>query len=322
MLTAVQRDVCATIPSPTMRDPDSLSGENAMGWVLRLTCDYSASPPHLMARVPGTPERERAARLLHDGLRAAGWDASYQNFTGADYDALGKGSVANFAQCHHTDPRYERMAALPFSNVVADLGSGTPVQILMAHYESKLNASQDPDPDNHSRPVIGANDGASGVGLLLEFARVAAAHPPTGTLRILLVDGEDGFEDCHPLAGSIYYARGLSTAQRSDIGGVHLLDMVGDRNAHFCFAYNEMDLFTRWKEAARNVSVPAVSGAAQCGVYDDHTAFTDLGMPGIDLIDFAGNEFPSYWHTTGDTPDRLAASRLEEVGRVLVELFL
>jgi Zn-dependent M28 family amino/carboxypeptidase len=292
-----------------------------MGAVLRLVCDFGASPPRERPRVPGTPEREAAARELHAALAAAGWNAWYQNFTGRDYDALEKGSVAAYAgACSAADQ--ERALGLTFSNVGADLGSGGPVSILMAHYESKRNASMDPRPENHTRPVLGANDGASGVGVLVEAARVWGQTHRSDTLRILLVDGEDGFEDCHPLAGSTYYARSLSEAERARIQGVYLLDMVGDPEARFCLASNAPALASRLRTAAQNESVPAIAEAPACGVYDDHTPFTDLDVPAVDLIDFHRSDtpqgFPPYWHTVHDTPDKLSAQRLGEVGRVVV----
>lgn len=308
---------------PDLNDEAGFQGSNAMAHVLRQVCDFDASPPREQFRTPGTPPREKVARYLYDTLASAGWQPWFQNFTGDDYAKLDQGSVKTFTSKCSTADR-ERMLGLTFSNVGADLGTGGSLHILLAHYDSKRYATKERDPANQTRPVLGANDGASGVAVWLEAARVFAATTREDTLRILFVDGEDGFEDCHPLAGSIYYARTLSDSDRSRLEGVYLLDMVGDRDPHFCFAGDAEELAERLRDAARNESVFTVSEAPACFIQDDHTAFADVGLPAIDLIDFDSTRpggFPIYWHTTRDTPDKLSAETMGSVGRVVVAAF-
>lgn len=286
--------------------------------MLRLVCDFTTTPAVERSRVPGTPQRVAAAHYLHETLRGFTWNTTFQNFTGQDYEGLEKGSLAAYASC--TSEQSTRLRNLTFSNVVATKGSGSDIYILMAHYESKWRANRDPDPANHSRPVLGANDGASGVGVLLEISRAITQQKLslTAEVRILLVDGEDGYEDCHPDAGSLYYARMLPAAERDRVRSVLLLDMVGDANASFCYAGNDTDLRSLLKENAQAIGMTKLAEAGACDVFDDHTPFMDLNMSALDVIDL-GDGFPPYWHTTQDTPDKLDPATMREVTRVVLK---
>lgn len=316
----VAGDSCARYTAPLLFESDEFEGMNAFGHMLRIACDFSTSPPHERYRVPGSPGREQAARYIAGELRAERWSVRWENFTGTQYQALPHGGVSDYASNCPVD-QTSRVANLTFSNVVAEVGTSGPLYLFMAHYDSKRFANQDPDPANRTRPVLGANDGASGVGVLLEAARLLPREPPNATLRILLDDGEDGFEDCHPLAGAIYHAQHLSGADRDRFGGLLLLDMVGDADARFCLTSNDAALRSRVVEAARSVGADAVERAINCGISDDHIPFVDLDLPAADLVDYQpGVNFTPYWHTSADTPDKLSPIMLEDVGRVVVEL--
>lgn len=308
--------------APTFTDAPTFQGSNAFGRMLEQVCDFAPDHVAPRSRVPGTPGHAAAEDAAVIALTAAGWKVQRQDFTGADYDALDKGNVSYWAgppMCKAADRA--RLLGLAFSNVLAEDGTGDRVYLLMAHYDAKRNATEDVEA-NHSKPVPGANDGASGVGVLIEAARVLRERDRSATLRLLLDDGEDGFEDCHPLAGSVYYARTLPADERSRIAGVLLLDMVGDAAAKYCYAGNSDTLRSRFVEAARAQAADALSGAPTCAVYDDHTAFTDLRVPALDVIDFRrpGTSFPPYWHTVHDTPDKLSPAMLGEVGRTVVAM--
>lgn len=312
---------CAGVDPKPLADDAEFVGDNAWTHVAHLVCDLTTDPPTEQVRVPGTPGREAAAIYAAGELGRAGWRVSFQNFTGSEYESLEKGNVSAWAgpQCDPADRN--RVRALTFSNVVGEIGTGPPSLLLMAHYDAKRYANQDRNATNRTLPVPGANDGASGVGVLLELARVVAREGLNRSLRVLLVDGEDGFDDCHPDAGSLYYARHLTESQRRGLPGVILLDMVGDAEARFCFSGNAPALRESVRNASRALHVTAVSQAGNCTVTDDHTPFMDLGIPAVDLIDYArpdGFGFPPYWHTRQDTPDKVSPAMLEAVGRVIV----
>ena len=311
-------DDCAARAVPPFVAESGFSGANALGHVIRIVCDFDTNPAGVRDRAPGTPGREAVATYLGDVLAGYGWRVSRQDFSGLEYLDLDKGSVASFidAESCSTADR-ERLRSLTFSNVVAERGTGRDLWVLMAHYEAKAEASSDPDPANRTRPVPGANDGASGVAVWLEAARLLSERS-TATVRILLVDGEDGFEDCHPLAGSLFHAMTMGGPERSRIRGVYLLDMVGDPQPGFCYGHNAPGLRDAVVGSAAALGVTALAEAPDCRVVDDHTAFTDLGVPALDLIDFRGGRYPPYWHTLQDVPSTLSAEMLADVGRVMV----
>lgn len=318
------QNACSSVPAPTWAAKDAtLHGTNAHDYVVGLICDRGSGTPKERARVPGTPEQAEGAAYLHAELQKNGWTARFQNFTGAEYDAIMQDDGGAHSQwwqrCDAAG--LTRMRGLPFSNVEGRLGSGSRIILLMAHWDSKRYADGDPDPAKRDGPVLGANDGASGVGVLLELARVLAKEP-VGTgwqYRILLTDGEDGFEDCHPLAGSTFYAEGLSAADRSLVRDIVLLDMVGDPDAQFYRGCGtDTELGNRvWSIAAR-LDVRQFKNESGCGgITDDHTPFEDRGMPAVDIIP---TPFPSYWHTDDDTPDHISPEMLGNMGRILEEV--
>jgi len=311
---------CSPFAEPDFVGGQEFSGANAFAHVLRLACDFSKDPPEGQYRVPGTKERIEAALYLEQTLRSAGWSATYQNFTGEDYQGLPKGSVGYFARnCAPED--VERVKRLEFSNVMGSVGNESPEYVFLAHYESQRRASRDNDSANRTLPVLGANDGLSGVGVLLELARVLKTTGSADRIRLLFVDGEDGFEDCHPLAGSIYYAQTMSRADQEALRAAVLLDMVGDQRPHFCYSHNSTRLRDDVKNAARDARAALLAEAHDCsgGLLDDHTSFMDSGLPAIDIIDYA-NGFPAQWNTRQDWPEKLSVETLAEVGRTLHRL--
>lgn len=296
----------------------TFDGEAALAFVKAITRQGEADLP----RVPGTPEHAYAAGILYAALQQPGWDVRYENFTGADYQGLAKGEAEAYTKapyCKEADRA--RVVGLTFSNLVADRpgpsGSGT--LILAAHWDSKRYASNDEDPAKRQHPVVGANDGASGVGVILQLQRSLPADLPFG-LRILFVDGEDGFEDCHPLAGSLWHATHLGPGKWR----VLLLDMVGDPEAKFVRETRSQScdpafMNALWQHGQKqNSSVQFLERGSS--VVDDHVPFAERGIPAVDLID-AGHPraFPWYWHTTHDTFDQLSSATLRVVGQAILD---
>lgn len=309
---------CSPYPDATI---DASAGEptgaNAFAYVLRLVCDYDDDPPAPRYRIPGTEGQTEAAVWLHDTLAAHGWNATYQNFTGADYQAIeDKDGAASWVNSCSAAAK-ERVPDLPFSNVIASRGSGTDVVLLLAHYDSKRFATEDPDPSKHHDPVLGANDGASGVGVLLEVARTWNLDDLPFETRIFFTDGEDGFEDCHPLAGSVYYADQLDAAERDRVRALLLLDMVGNQTETFMLSGNDDGLADRFRAVADELGVAQYAEAGSGGVTDDHSPFMAKGVPSVDVIP-SGFSQTDYWHTTHDLPAKLHPDFLGDTARVVV----
>ncbi|HEY3416800.1 MAG TPA: M28 family peptidase [Armatimonadota bacterium] len=212
-------------------------------------------------------------------------------------------------------------------NIIATLpgaGEGPHERVvLVAHWDTRPTADQDPNPENRKKPIQGASDGASGVAVLLEIARQLKAHPISRDVVILLVDGEDygpGVEDM--LLGAKYYAAHLP-AKKPDWGV--LLDMVGDKDLDIYREPNSDRLAKpvndRLFRAAREMGYLRVAGNPgfidapyKYEITDDHIPFNNAGVPMADLIDF---NYPA-WHTLADTPDQCSADSLNVVGKTIL----
>lgn len=193
--------------------------------------------------------------------------------------------------------------------------------ILCAHWDSRPWADEDPDPKLHSTPVLGANDGASGVAVLLEMARIFHAQPPPVGVDIVLLDGEDAGDEGNTWSwarGAQYFAGRLSEKDYPRF--VVLLDMIGDRDLTilqeaYSLEYSRALLTKIWEIAAA-LKVESFVPERGPAVMDDHIPFLQLRIPAVDLLDL---DYP-YWHTSQDTPDKCSPDSLEDVGRVLLQL--
>ena len=193
--------------------------------------------------------------------------------------------------------------------------------ILCAHWDTRPRAEYDPSaPD---KPMIGANDGASGVAVLLEIARQLKSNPANPGVDIVLFDGEDYGEPRdleHYLLGSRYYVDHpfLPMAQQ-----VILLDMVGDADLTLKVdpvSYRSAPrLIEEIWTLANDIGYDQFQLITGASMYDDHVPFIEKGIQAIDIIDF---EYPgpdnAYWHTHEDTPDKCSAASLEAVGNTVL----
>lgn len=222
----------------------------------------------------------------------------------------------------HTKPEADsELREVQGINVIARFGPGRLTDYLLcAHYDTRPWADHDPDESRRLEPIPGANDGASGVAVLLEMARLFAIQPPESRIEIVLFDVEDagvpGINEsyCH---GSAYYAQ--SHAGSAPIGAI-LLDMIGDSDLMInkeAFSYTYAREWTdHIFQLAEEVGATAFYNEEGMPVYDDHVNLLRAGIPACDLIDF---DYPP-WHTHQDVPAACAPESLEQVGRVLVRL--
>ncbi len=207
-------------------------------------------------------------------------------------------------------------------NVIARFQPENKERILLcAHWDTRPWADEDPDPEKHDTPIIGANDGASGVAVLLEVARLLHEHEPPVGVDIVLFDGEDAGTSGRMYSwaqGSQYYAQNLAPQDRPVFGV--LIDMIGDADLKIDKEANSMaaagHVVERVWKIARDLGCTAFSPERGSSIMDDHIPFLQVGIPVIDLIDL---DYP-HWHTIADTPDKCSARSLDQVGRVLVHL--
>jgi glutaminyl-peptide cyclotransferase len=210
---------------------------------------------------------------------------------------------------------------LELTNIIASFYPEKRQRVLLcAHWDTRPFADRDPDSSLREKPILGANDGASGVAVLLEIAGILSQRRPEQGVDIILFDGEDyGPEDelekfC---LGSKHFAKNKGE-YRPEFG--ILLDMIGDedldvyKEGHSVrYANHIVDLV--WAAAGR-LEIECFHDSAKHFVYDDHVPLLEAGIPCIDLIDF---DYP-YWHTTQDTPDKCSPESLQKIGEVLIEI--
>ena len=204
----------------------------------------------------------------------------------------------------------------PGRNLIATAGSG-PVVIVGAHYDTRRQADSDPDPAKRRDPVLGANDGASGVAVLLELARSLDKSKLTNEVWLTFFDAEDNgrLDGWDFIAGSRYMAQNLKTVPQAVI----IVDMIGDSDQQIYKERNStVALQDRlWALAASLGYEAQFIPELKHSVIDDHTPFLQRGIAAVDIIDF---DYP-HWHTTQDTADKVSPASLERVGRTL-KLFL
>ncbi len=200
----------------------------------------------------------------------------------------------------------------PVQNVIAKHGSGSPWIILGAHYDTREWADQDPNPANRAKPVPGANDGASGVAVLLELAR-SLPNNLHGQIWLVFFDMEDdgGINGQDWIMGSQAFVSQLSGKPDAAV----IVDMVGDANLNIYKERNSTPALTDqiWQSAAQLGYDGKFIPKYRYSMEDDHTPFLAAGIPAVDIIDF---DYP-YWHTVQDTVDKVSATSLQTVGDVL-----
>jgi Zn-dependent M28 family amino/carboxypeptidase len=197
-------------------------------------------------------------------------------------------------------------------NIIARRGNTGPLIIIGAHYDSRFIADQDPDPNLRSQAVVGANDGASGVAVLLELARTLPDNLPF-RLWLVFFDAEDngGIEGWDWIMGSRAFVASLKEKPDAAV----IIDMIGDANLNIPIEQNSNPALVEeiW-QVAKNLGYENIFlNQPGYSMIDDHTPFLEAGIPAIDIIDF---DYP-YWHTTQDTPDKVSADSLEIIGKTL-----
>jgi Peptidase family M28 len=213
---------------------------------------------------------------------------------------------------------------LYLTNVIARFSPEKRDRILLcSHWDTRPRADQDPDPARRSEPILGANDGASGVAVLLQLAGMFKKNPPPIGVDIVFFDGEDyGMEgDLQSyFLGATYFARNKPSDYVPRFG--ILLDMVGDANLEIPREQHSVryapDVVDRVWSTANELGFWQFVNATEEAISDDHLVLNESGIKTIDIIDF---NYPDrsnrFWHTHEDTPEHCSARSLEVVGTVV-----
>jgi glutaminyl-peptide cyclotransferase len=238
------------------------------------------------SRISGSEGHELVLTWLEKSLAKEGWETEIQS---------------------------GEMMGHPISNLVAKRGEGGPWIVLGAHYDTRMYADRDPDPQKRVLPVPGANDGASGVAVLLELAGVIPKHFP-GQIWLVFFDAEDNGEipGWDWILGSRFFVDNLETYPDAVI----IVDMIGDTDQNI-FIERNSDLALAlqiWGQAAALGYADHFIPIPKFSLIDDHSPFLWAGIPAVDIIDF---DYP-YWHTVEDTTDKVSAESLQVVGSTLL----
>lgn len=302
---STQQGSSQTSSAPT--EAIAFNGDSAMQYIQGL---LSFGP-----RVPGTDVQVQAANWIQQQLIRLGAKVEVQRTKATAYD----GTV------------------LPIINVTGSYNPDARMRVLiLAHWDSRHISDNDPDKTKRNEPVMGANDGASGCGVMMELARLASISNPQVGIDLLFTDAEDygapdnwkGSHDAN------YWALGTQEwckmkrkeGYRAQYG--ILLDMVGAPDATFYYEYYSKRyareylniVWTKARELGYGNLFIAEDGA---GVTDDHVSVNQiLGLPCIDIIDTRTEDqtFYPHWHTTNDTFDKLSVTTIQKVGNVLTSL--
>lgn len=268
-------------------EPEDFDGQRAMKSV-----EYQVS---LGPRLPESDAHAQTVEWIGEQLTANGWETEIQTAT----------------QMGH-----------PIRNVIGRYGEGRPWVVLGAHYDSRIIADQDPDAANRDQPVPGANDGASGVAVLLELARVLPEHleeaglenVPYGQIWVVFFDAEDNgrIPGWDWILGSRAFVESLEEHPDAAV----IIDMIGDADLNIYQEYNSNRVMNQeiWAVAAAAGYSEQFIPSIKYTIHDDHIPFLQAGIPAVDLIDF---DYP-YWHTVEDTPDKVAPESLKAVGDTLL----
>lgn len=284
---------------PSVKIPE-FSKDSAFDYIVR-QCEFGP-------RVPNTTAHEQCAEYLLNKLKSFGADITGQKFTATAYDGT----------------------KLNSTNII---GSFFPDKgrriILFSHWDSRHICDQD-KPEFRDKPVMGANDGASGVGVLLELARLLQQQQPNVGVDIVFLDSEDygdpssSTEDSWCL-GSQYWANNPHYKRVPQYG--ILLDMVGGEDPFFAveatgLRFNTKAISDKVWGFARSFGFPQFKDQVGGQIIDDHVYVNLIAkIPTIDIIDFSPERgFPSTWHTHNDTPEHISKTTLDAVGKVITNL--
>src|SRR5947209_6640201 len=265
---------------PTVKIWEEVSGEKALAQAQQLV--------DLGPRPSGSEALEKSRLYIEEQLHRSGWQVTRQAFT--DETPRGRIQFVNL------------IAQFPEKRNAATLF------LLCSHYDTKTF---------DAIKFVGANDGGSSTGLLLELARIIGQHPNLAAkIELVFFDGEeayDRFSETDGLYGSRHFAKQLEGSSAKQFRGGILFDMVGDRSLDVTLPADsppEMarDIFA----AAETLKLRSYFTYLDREMIDDHSPLNAIGIPTIDVIDF---DYPS-WHTAGDTLDKISAERLQIVGSV------
>jgi Zn-dependent M28 family amino/carboxypeptidase len=277
LVTTLAILIISACSTATPEYPDLFSGELALEHVKKQV-DFGP-------RTPGSKSHQQTIEWITENLEQTGWEVTIQETS---------------------------LMGNPVKNIIGRRSRNEPYILIGAHYDSRFIADRDPDPANQLLPVPGANDGASGVAVLIELARVLPKELPM-TTWLVFFDAEDNgnIPGWDWILGSRAFVEEIEPKPEA----VVIIDMIGDADLQVYIERNSDPSLSQdiWTQAAilgyDDVFVPEIKH----GILDDHSPFLNAGIPAALVIDF---DYP-YWHTINDTTDKVSEDSLQVIGDVL-----
>ena len=224
----------------------------------------------------------------------------------------------------YQERRYNKQYNL--QNIIARFNPDSEFQtVISAHWDTRPWADQEDLRQDRDQPIIGANDGASGVAILLELAKIMGENPPPIGVNLVFFDGEDlgvpGENETY-CQGSRFFAKNMPIPRPDEAIN---LDMVGDKQLvlpieRYSLEYHPELVRHLW-DRAKDMGLDAFIGRVDYAIYDDHIPLNEIaGIPSIDIIDFKyPNSYANFWHTMNDIPENCSEESLGQVGALMVD---
>jgi hypothetical protein len=279
--------------APSDARPVVIDGKRTMGY-LEAVCKIGP-------RISGTEGMKKQQQLVEKHFKDLGAKVTYQRFEARQRSVRKPVAMANMVISYHPD-RTRRV-------------------VLCSHYDTRPIADQEDDQRLWRRPFVSANDGGSGVALLMELGHHMKDLKTQVGVDFVLFDGEEYVFDRDDLYffGSKHFAReALKQRRKVTYTGAILLDMIAGKGARFPKEQNSW-----WKAGKLVREVWGIAGELKCsafndgfskvGVEDDHIPLNNAGIPAIDIIDF---DYP-HWHLLSDLPRQCSSEPMTQVARVL-----
>lgn len=265
---------------------------------------YLESICELGPRVSGTKQMKKQQELIKKHFEDLGAKVTFQSFDAKQNSVKGIIPMTNIIVSFH--PEKKRRV------------------IICSHYDTRPIADQEPDPRDWRKPFLSANDGGSGVALMMEMANHMKDLKTHVGVDFVIFDGEEyifvtegGKRDRYFIGSEHFAQEWRKDKNRVDYSAAILLDMIAGKNLHLPVEINSYRFHKKLVEEvwsiAREQNVRAFTWKEGHEVQDDHLSLQKVGIPAIDIIDFDY----VHWHKLTDTPQACSAASFEDVAKVL-----